>query len=295
MEGEPRSQRPLTAEAQKTEATAPERPAPEASLEPAQTPSAGTKRERQRSLLPPEHGAYPQLILPVLSALLWRAPTLPALAFTAAASLAFFLQEPLRILLGARGARRAREDGDRAKRAAIQLGVALSITAALGFALSWRQSWPWALLSGALALAAFALAYFKKDRSLPGELLAAATFAAAGLPAAAAAGVSPARLWLSWVVWWLSFALSTAVVHAILSAGRRRRKLAATPVWIALGASFCVALFGTQLGAPGLVALLPAVLLPAVLLDQPPASTKALGLWLSAAQALTLICLRAWA
>ena len=56
-------------------------------------------------MLPREHGAYGQLLLPVLTAMAMGRPTLAAVALAASAAAAFVAHEPLMVLIGRRGAR----------------------------------------------------------------------------------------------------------------------------------------------------------------------------------------------
>ncbi|HET7503266.1 MAG TPA: YwiC-like family protein [Kofleriaceae bacterium] len=65
-------------------------------------PPAGS---RVRSLWPREHGAYVQLLAPLATAMVATRPTIAGAAIAAGACLAFLASEPLRVLLGARGAR----------------------------------------------------------------------------------------------------------------------------------------------------------------------------------------------
>ena len=57
------------------------------------------------SLLPKEHGAYAELAFPLITGLALAVPSLSALALGGAAVLLFLLNEPVAILLGARGKR----------------------------------------------------------------------------------------------------------------------------------------------------------------------------------------------
>ena len=92
-------------------------------------------RSPVRSLWPREHGAYGQLALPLLTALLSGRPSGPAGLYAFAAVCAFLAHEPLLVLLGHRGPRAQRECAGSAR-------VRLALLSA------------GALLCGALALAA---------------------------------------------------------------------------------------------------------------------------------------------
>jgi len=67
-------------------------------------------------MLPREHGAYGQLLFPLVTPLAAGRPGLAALLLTMTAVCAFLAHEPLLVLAGRRGARSAREDRTRALR-----------------------------------------------------------------------------------------------------------------------------------------------------------------------------------
>ena len=77
-------------------------------------------------LLPREHGAYAQLLFPLLCALLVGHPRLGAYLLAVAAAGAFLAHESLLVVLGQRGIRATREQGGDARRSlAIFGGTAL--------------------------------------------------------------------------------------------------------------------------------------------------------------------------
>ncbi|PYR50160.1 MAG: hypothetical protein DMF89_10175, partial [Acidobacteria bacterium] len=67
-------------------------------------------------MFPREHGAYGQLLFPLITALAIGHPGAAALCLSASAVCAFMAHEPLLVLLGHRGARAVREQGLRARR-----------------------------------------------------------------------------------------------------------------------------------------------------------------------------------
>lgn len=173
-----------------------------------------------RSLMPREHGAYGQLALPLLSALALAAPSWASLALTVGFLAAFLAHEPLLVALGQRGGRARREHGARA----VRRGIALTALAALGVGLG-------ALLGGsdvraalvlpgvlALALAPFVLA--RRERSLAGEVLAAAALSATALPVARAGGAPLAAALVLVAVWSVGYAEATVVIRGVIAASR---------------------------------------------------------------------------
>lgn len=173
-----------------------------------------------RSLMPKEHGAYGQLALPLITALLCGSPTLAALFYTAASVLAFFAHEPLLVLLGHRGSRALRESGARAR-------VRFLLLAALGLfctvlALAWSALGAQLVflvpLLGA-ALVGFAI-WRTQERTAWGEIAAASALSSAGLPVAIAGGVSPQLAFLGWGVWSIGFGLVTLSLRRVVQGGK---------------------------------------------------------------------------
>src|SRR5262245_62060924 len=142
------------------------------------------------SMLPREHGAYGQLLFPLVTSLavagLSRTATL--IALTAVAG--FLAHEPLLVLLGRRGARAQRDQ----RRVAIgALGAATTAAIAAGvFAvlLAPRAMW-WSFLlplaPGALLAAAIVLG---REKHALGEVGAALTFSFVAVPLCLASGAS---------------------------------------------------------------------------------------------------------
>lgn len=188
---------------------------------------SGAKR---RSLWPREHGAYAQLLAPIVSALLVWTPTVPAVLFAAAAIFAFLANEPLLVVLGHRGPRVAESTGPRARIALGLLAPIAAIAGGIGLALA-----PHTLISAAIAAAPTAflivLAVRRAQHSLAGELLASVALPAAALPVAVASG-GPLRAALElWGAWAVGYAASVVAVHRVMA----RNKHPATWTDIAVG------------------------------------------------------------
>jgi hypothetical protein len=176
-----------------------------------------------RSLLPKEHGAYGQLMLPLATALLCARPTAPAFLFAAAAVLAFFAHEPLLVLLGHRGPRALREDGARARLRVVLLAACSLVGAAVALALSDRAARLSLLLPiGGAAIVGIAI-WRKQERTDWGEVAAAAALSASSLPVAVAGGVSPRLAVAAWGVWSLGFGLVTLALRRAIH-GRKAAK-----------------------------------------------------------------------
>jgi hypothetical protein len=200
-------------------------------------------------LLPREHGAYAELGFPLVTGLALSVPSWPTLALGAAAVALFMANEPVAILLGARGKRLQDQAGGRARsRMKFLLGLG-GILAGMGIVGAGASVWPGLLVpvvSGALLIPTVLAG---KHKNIPGELLVVTTFSTLVLPLGAASGVPPIQAALAAAVWWLSFALGTLQVHAIKarhkSTERSRWTLWGSPVasglvlavalWVALG------------------------------------------------------------
>ena len=171
------------------------------------------------SLWPREHGAYAQLGV-VLAAAVALAPALRSLAQALLSASLFLASEPLLHLLGRRG--------ETVPGAARRAWLRLALLGALALA-SAVAAWAgrpalrllWLLPAAGLGLGLFGLFLLRRERTAPGELLAAWTFAAAALPIAVAGDAkAPAAAGLA-VLLGFMFTLGTTLVHGHLAALRR--------------------------------------------------------------------------
>jgi hypothetical protein len=201
------------------------------------------------NLLPREHGAYAELGFPLATGLALAVPSWPALALGAAAIALFLANEPVAILLGARGKRILEQEGRRARvrmRALLGLGGFL---AGMGLVGAGDAVWPAVLIPAVAAAFLIPTVLAGKQKTIPGELLVVTTFSTVLLPLAAASNVPMIRAGLAACVWWTSFALATLQVHAIKARhknrGRGRWTVWGSPLasgltllaalWVALG------------------------------------------------------------
>ncbi len=175
-----------------------------------------------RSLLPKEHGAWPQLLVPLVTALI-VAPSAPGALLAGAAIAAFLTHEPALVLLGHRGEGALDRDGPRAMRWTLTAGFAATSLSAVALAL--REStalWLGCALSGALALALGALVLRRSERSDLGECLAATALSSVSLVVLLAAGASWSRALSTWAVWTVGFIAITGAVRAALAPSKKR-------------------------------------------------------------------------
>jgi hypothetical protein len=273
------------------------------------------------SLLPKEHGAYAELVLPLVTGLAAAPPSLPALALASAAVAFFLANEPVAVLLGARGERLKAQVGPRARRRGFLLmGVGIALGGG-GIAGAGASVWPVLLCPLLAAALLIPMVLARRHKSVPGELLVVTAFSTFALPLAAASGVPPIRVIPAVGVWWMSFALGTLEVHAIKARHRARERSDwtrwASPLASGLVVAICVGIIwrgpfgvpgdtgtvmsaGLSGGDRGLLALVPsaqALLVPAAtlmilsLIQVHPRRLKRVGWTLVAANSLALIIL----
>ncbi len=235
------------------------------------------------------------LWFPLASAWVLGRPGLASFALGGAAILAFLVHEPLLVVLGRRGARRAREEGAIARRRLIWLSLAFVAAAAVG----WSAATPLArLLSlvpagfGALSMVA---AVRGRERSLVGELHVGLSLSSIALPVAVAAGVSAFDAAMLASVWTVIFGVGTLAARGVAlqkkDRGRGRR--------LSLVLSLIVALVAVSLAVFHLVpAWVPLAPVPTVLVallvslrPPPPKRMATIGLGLVGASAVTFAIL----
>lgn len=243
----------------------------------------------RRSLLPREHGAYFQLGIPLSIAYLRCAANLAMLELTAAAALAFLAYEPLLVVMGHRGRRRYEQAGDRARlRLAILVPAAIAL-AALGL---WQAPWTAAAVAGIVAgtaIAVFALAWRRAERTCAGELVAAVALTGAAAPVLVAGGMAPDAALVIWLGWSLGFAATVLAVRWVIARHKQQaRGVQPTGRILApalVAAAVACAVVGERV--PGIAIAAPLVALAAVLVIAHPAATRlrAIGVAIAVAAA----------
>jgi hypothetical protein len=168
-----------------------------------------------KHLIPREHGAYAELGFPLLSGLVLGSPGLASWLLVAAALCLFIANEPLVVLLGARGRRLQQELAVPARRQLALLGGIGAVSGIAALVLAPPVSRWLALVPMAFAAALVPVVLSKNLKTLPGEVVATATFSAMHLPVAAAGGVTGVLLWGTPVMWFVATLVATLSVHAI--------------------------------------------------------------------------------
>ncbi|GEJ55360.1 YwiC-like family protein [Anaeromyxobacter diazotrophicus] len=216
---------------------------------------------RTRTLVPHEHGAYGQLLLPLVTALALGRPTAAALLLTYALVAAFVAHESLLVVLGQRGVRATAGDGARARRVLLLLGAQAAATGLAGLVLAPPLARAALALPAALAAVVSWLVAARKEKTLAGEVVVAAALSSGALAVGLAAGAPPAWAVGAWLTWLLAFTTATLAVQAVLvrarTKGARDPGLAYAAAALALvgGAFAAVPLAGLPRAAP--VALAP--------------------------------------
>ncbi|MBI5513192.1 MAG: YwiC-like family protein [Deltaproteobacteria bacterium] len=246
-----------------------------------------------RSLFPKEHGAYGQFTFPLVTALLLGRASAAAWALALAGVLGFFAHEPLLVRLGHRGAKALREDGARAARLLGALTAAALAAGIFGLLRGGEAAREGALLPGALGLLLAPLVWTRREKTLPGEALAAATLAALAAPVARAAGVGRGVTLGCWALWGVAFLLTTTGVRAVTqlrrdAAAARRARLATYALApVALGVFAAAGAWGVARWGYA-VALLPMTAVSLAATRAQPTRVRSLGWTLMAAGALTV-------
>jgi len=195
-------------------------------------PIAPVRKARYRPpmMIPREHGAYAELLFPMLAVLLGARPNAATWLLSLAAIAAFLSNEPLLILSGQRGPRARREQLGRARQALALFGfVALAAGVCGLFLAPWSARYA-ALLPLLLGATVMWMAARGVERSVVGETTAAAALSSLALPLGLTAGLTAsasAAVALTWLV--ASFVGTSAVrltVARTRSATERERKRA---------------------------------------------------------------------
>ena len=162
-------------------------------------------------MLPREHGAYGQLLFPLVTALAIGRPGAAALTLSAAAIFAFLAHEPLLVLLGQRGRRAVQEQRSRAWRWFAACTVAALACAAVAIASMPVDALIGLSVPGVLTLALAIVIAARHERKTAGEILTTLTLSSLAYPVALAVQ-APSRAAVT-----LAAAFATAFVAATLS------------------------------------------------------------------------------
>ena len=172
-------------------------------------------------MLPKEHGAYGQLLFPVVTALLVARPGAAAFAIAAAAVAAFLSHESLLVLLGQRGPRAARELGAAARRWFAACAGAAAILGVAGIWLATPTARAALLIPIALAAVLGVWIARRQEHTTSGEILSAVSLSSLALPIALAAGASRTAALTCALVFAIAFIVATVSVRAVILWARK--------------------------------------------------------------------------
>lgn len=174
-------------------------------------------------LIPREHGAYGQLLFPLVTALGVGPVSAAACGFAVAAAGGFLAHEGLAVLFGRRGSRAMREQRHAAIGSAAAFGGLGLIAGVFAFGVAPLEARYAALGTVVLAAAVMALMRAGRERTVAGELLVAITLASWCLPVGLAAGFEPSQAVSCWAVWTVTFVVATLGVRGVIARTRRER------------------------------------------------------------------------
>jgi hypothetical protein len=176
----------------------------------------------QRKMVPREHGAYAELLFPIVTVLLGGAPSTSTWLLAVGAVACFLANEPLLILVGQRGTRTKRADSGRAQRALL-IFVLVAVGAGIaGLLLAPRASQIAAGVPMVLGASLVMLAIQGLERSMVGETLAAMTLSSIAIPLGLSAGLGLTETLAVALIWLVTSLLGTAQVR--LTVARTRAK-----------------------------------------------------------------------
>mgnify|MGYP003339875909 CR=1 FL=1 len=133
-------------------------------------------------LLPREHGAYAQLLFPLLCALLVGHPRLGAYLLAVAAAGAFLAHESLLVVLGQRGIRATREQGGDARRSLAIFGGTALVAGGAALVVLPAEALVALALPVVLAALVGAAVVAHRERSTGGEALVGLALASMAVP-----------------------------------------------------------------------------------------------------------------
>ena len=203
-------------------------------------------------MVPREHGAYAELLFPIVSVFLGGSPTTSTWLLAIGAIACFLANEPLLVLVGQRGTRMKREESDRAKRALlifslIGLGAGIAGLLLATPAVQYAVGMPLLLGIGLIMLAVQGL-----ERSMIGEALAASTLSSIAIPLGLSAGLGLTPTLAVALIWLLTSLLGTAVVRLTLARTKAKtdQELSRVRFKRALLMLVCLAVVAVGVAAP---------------------------------------------
>jgi hypothetical protein len=227
---------------------------------------------RTRSLWPREHGAYAQLLVPLITALVATRPTLASASIALGACLAFLASEPLLVVIGGRGPRAREHAGARARWRVLLLGSPAAIAGVCGLVLAPAARVP-AIVAGLIAIVVLGAAWKRRVQTVAGETLAATALAAAAMPVAVAGGIAIPNVLAIWAAWSIGYASTVVAVHHVLARHRRPAR-PADRAWAGGLVVLMLASVALARWQPAALIATPLIAVSAGLVVRPPRATR---------------------
>lgn len=255
----------------------------------------------ERRMIPREHGAYAELLFPIVTVFLGGAPTTATWLLAVGAIAAFLANEPLLVLVGQRGTRIKREDGARAKRALLIFVMFALAAGVSGLLLAPRAAQISVALPLLLGGTLILLAIQGLERSMFGEGLAAAALSSTAVPLGLSAGLDLVSALAVALIWSITALLGTAVVRLTVARTKaktdhelrrvRLERAALILVCLAVIAIGIAAPLGSTVGLWVLAAAIPVALVVLIMAALQPTARRLrlMGWSLVAANLLSLI------
>lgn len=212
----------------------------------------------ERKMVPREHGAYAELLFPMVTVFLAGSPTMATVLLAIGGIAAFLANEPLLVLVGERGTRLQRTESDRAKRALLVFSLFAVGAGVAGFLMAPRPARLAVILPMLLGGGLFLIAVQRLERSAFGEGLAAAALSSTAVPLGLSAALSIKESLSVTFIWAVVALLGTSIVRLTVArtkaktdadkasvAFKRTLLIVACLVVIAVG---CAAPFGQRVG-----------------------------------------------
>jgi hypothetical protein len=252
-------------------------------------------------MIPREHGAYAELLFPIITVFLGGLPTTSTWLLGFAAIACFLANEPLLIVVGQRGSRAKREEGDRAQRALLVLTSFALVAGISGLVLAPRPAQFTVVLPLLMGATLVMLAIQGLERSLFGEALAAAALSSVAIPLGLSAGLGLTAALAVALIWAVSALLGTSVVRLTVARTKAKsdhdfrvvsvKRTALIVVCVAVIGVGVAAPFGSRVGLWVLAAAVPVALVVLIMAALRPTARRLrlMGWSLVAANLLSLI------
>lgn len=176
----------------------------------------------ERRMIPREHGAYAELLFPMVTVFLGGSPATSTWLLAVGAIAAFLANEPLLVLVGQRGTRVKRDEGDRARRALLIFTMFALAAGLAGLGLAPRPAQLSVVIPLLLGGTLIMLAVQGLERSMFGEGLAAAALSSVAVPLGLSANLGLAPALAVSLIWAVNALLGTSVVR--LTVARTKAK-----------------------------------------------------------------------